>query len=315
MLRTFYAVYILHTILSGLVKTQAPISINIYSLWEFSDDSNHRTKKTNKTQCLPFSNHTNTMTTQILTQLNELARTHNVRILYACETGSRGWGFASPDSDFDIRFVFVHPLERYLAINEPQDSITQMITVDGELLDLSGWDLRKLLALLRRSNATPFEWLQSPCLYMEQTGFRDALWALAPQFASPRALIHHYLGICHNSIQGGISNGHIKIKKYFYILRPLLAASWTVDLGTVPPMEFAPLLKRLSDRPDLLAAINRLWAEKEQAVEAHVIPLIPEIQVFIESEMQRCKDIALGLDGKHHPDPAPLNAFFRKWLD
>jgi hypothetical protein len=85
-------------------------------------------------------------------------------------------------------------------------------------------------------------------------------------------------------------------------------------LGTVPPMEFAPLLKRLSDRPDLLASINRLWAEKEQAVEGHIIPLIPEIQVFIESEMQRCKDIASGLDGNHHPDPAPLNAFFRKWL-
>ncbi len=247
----------------------------------------------------------------ILQHVHALAAERGVRILYACETGSRGWGFASPDSDYDVRFVFAHPLRRYLSIQEPQSDINTFLDADGEVLDLNGWDLRKFLRLLARSNATPFEWLQSPIVYEQEAGFRETLWALAPGYFQPRAGVHHYLGICHNSIKTGIADGNIKIKKYFYILRPLLAAIWAADRQSVPPMEFRPLLQQIEHRRPLMEAIQALWAEKEKAAEAQVIQLIPVIQEFVEQEMERCRDVAATLTGKN-ADTQALDDFFQQ---
>lgn len=254
------------------------------------------------------------MTEKILTHLQAIAREKNLRILYACETGSRGWGFASPDSDWDVRFIYAHPRDAYLAVNEPQDTLTRILDDGGDVLDFNAWDLRKTLHHLRKSNATPFEWLQSPIVYMEEPGFRDALWALSPQYFIPRTAVHHYLGICHNAIKTGIDEGQIRIKKYFYILRPLLAAMWAADRQTVPPMEFAKLLPQIENRAPLMDAVRRLLAEKELAVEGQMIPLVPVIQDFIFAEMERCKAVAAEFEGSNS-DTEPLNRFFRAQLN
>jgi uncharacterized protein len=253
------------------------------------------------------------MTKNILHHLDRISKEKGVRVLYACETGSRGWGFASPDSDFDIRFIYVHPQEKYLSISEPQDTMGTIFEENGEILDFNAWELRKTLHHFRKSNATPFEWLQSPIIYQQEGNFREELWALAPSYFEARASVHHYLGICHNSIKTGITDGNIKIKKYFYILRPLLAAMWSADCQTIPPMEFRPLLTQIEGKRDLLAAIEQLWVEKEKAVEGHVIPLIPIIQAFIQEEMERCKAIASTLSNKKISNE-PLDLFFRKML-
>lgn len=249
----------------------------------------------------------------ILRHLNRVEREKSIRILFACETGSRGWGFASPDSDYDVRFVFVHPRDRYLAIHEPPDTITTIFEDGGEVLDFNGWDLRKTLHHLHKSNATPFEWLQSPIVYRQEDRFRDDLWALAPLFFSPRAAVHHYLGICHNSIKTGISEGNINIKKYFYILRPLLAAIWAADKQTVPPMEFQPLLAQVEYNTPVINAVRQLLTAKENALEAQRIPLVPVLQVFIETEMERCKALASDLP-KTTTSSEVLDTFFRKML-
>ena len=245
--------------------------------------------------------------------LRRLEQEKSVKVLYACETGSRGCGFASPDSDFDIRFASVHPLDRYLSIHDPQDTITTIFEDGGEVLDFNGWDLRKTLHHLSKSNAAPFEWLQSPIVYGQEGNFRDALWTLAPQFFSPRAAVHHYLGICHNSIKTGISAGQIKIKKYFYILRPLLAAIWAADRQTIPPMEFLPLLTQVADNVPLMDAIHQLLAAKEKALEAQTIALVPMLQAFIGLEMERCKSLASDLE-KTAVNADVLDEFFRKRL-
>jgi len=143
----------------------------------------------------------------ILHHLQRIEKEKGIRILYACETGSRGWGFASPDSDFDIRFIYVHPRDSYLSINNPQDTISSIFEDGGEVLDFNAWDLRKTLHHLRKSNATPCEWLQSPILYFQEENFREELWGMAQQFFNPQAAVHHYLGICHNSIKTGIGYG------------------------------------------------------------------------------------------------------------
>jgi len=245
--------------------------------------------------------------------LRRIAEKHGIRILYACETGSRGWGFASPDSDYDVRFFYAFPTERYLSVDEPKDTLMELFEDQGEILDFNGWELRKTLRHLRHSNATPFEWLQSPIVYRQEGDFRNELWTLAPPYFAPRATIHHYLGICHTSIKTGIADNQINIKKYFYILRPLLAAMWAADRQTIPPMEFEPLLSQIENQTDLMAAIRQLLKEKEQAVEGQAIPLVPVIQAFIASEMTRCREVSDTLEKKQVESDA-LDVFFRNIL-
>jgi len=253
------------------------------------------------------------ITSLILHHLNRMAAAEGIRILYACETGSRGWGFASPDSDYDIRFIYAHPRDQYLSINHPKDTITTIFEDGGEVLDFNGWELRKTLHHFRKSNASPYEWLQSPFIYQQVDNFREELWAMAPPFFNPSATIHHYLGICNNTIKTGISGDRIKIKKYFYILRPLLAAIWAAEFQTIPPMEFRPLLSQISGKEHLVNAIHQLWGEKEKAAEGYMIPLVPVIQEFIETEMARCKLAAARLE-KPAAKSDILDIFFRKML-
>ena len=108
----------------------------------------------------------------ILRELDRIEAEHDVRILYAAESGSRAWGFASPDSDYDVRFVYVRKAFEYVRLDEPRDGIEH---VNDGLLDINGWDLKKAMGQFARGNATLFEWSGSPhCVqnngYLE-TGF------------------------------------------------------------------------------------------------------------------------------------------------
>ncbi len=253
------------------------------------------------------------MTIQIQQHLQRLARENGFRVLYACETGSRGWGFASPDSDFDIRFIYAFPQDKYLTLREPMEQLSTIFEDSGEVLDFNGWELRKTLRLLSGSNASPYEWLQSPILYDEVASFRSALWAAALPCHQPRSAIHHYLGICHNSLTTGVTGDAINIKKYFYVLRPLLAAKWVADRGTVPPMQFAPLLEQVPADSEFRQAVAQLWIEKERAREGELTPLVPAIQNFIALEMERCKTIANEMK-KKTTENETLDAFFKQWI-
>lgn len=201
--------------------------------------------------------------------LLELARSQGVRILWACESGSRAWGFASPDSDYDGRFLFVHPRERYTSPWQPAEEIR--VDLPGDL-DFSGWDIGKALRLCARSNASLLEWLQSPIVYEQADGFRNALFPLASGCFSPREGIRNYLGIARSAAKAFGPDQRIKIKKLFYILRPLLAAHWIVEKGSVPPMTFEELLVplKVAERSALLAAIRRLEEAKRHAVEGEL---------------------------------------------
>jgi uncharacterized protein len=253
------------------------------------------------------------MTQQIHYHLQRFAQENGFRILYACETGSRGWGFASPDSDFDIRFIYVFPQERYLQLREPQEQISTIFEDSGEVLDFNGWELRKTLRLLSGANASPYEWLQSPIIYDNIDNFRSSLWDIAGLYHSPRSAIHHYLGICHNSLKSGIEGDSINIKKYFYVLRPLLAAKWAADRRTVPHMQFAPLLAQIPADTAFRKAVAQLWMEKERAPEGAMTPLVPAIQDFISTEMEHCKSVAEQME-KRHVDTQALDVFFKQWL-
>ena len=110
------------------------------------------------------------MKSRILSHLREIETTENVRIVYACESGSRAWGFPSADSDYDVRFLYVHPLEWYLSVDVKRDVIERPLQGG---LDISGWDLKKALQLFRKSNPPLLEWLGSPIVYLEQYSTAD----------------------------------------------------------------------------------------------------------------------------------------------
>ena len=247
--------------------------------------------------------------TTIAFELQQLAIQAHITILYACESGSRAWGFPSPDSDYDVRFVYLRPLEWYLSIEDCPDTIDLPI---NSLLDINGWDLRKALKLFKGSNSAIYEWIQSPIIYPPSSNLTTELLSLANNYYSPRAGIHHYLNMTTNCYREYLQLDLVKLKKYFYALRPILAAKWIVTYQTFPPMVFDALLALISDRQDILAEIDRLLTIKVTANETTMIPVSQILNDFIRSEIENC-ELAIKLIPKHDPDPLALNNLFKKY--
>ena len=151
-------------------------------------------------------------------KLATLAQQENLHFLLAVESGSRAWGFASPDSDYDVRALYIRPSAHYLAIDEGKDTFE---FIEDEWFDVGAWDIRKALRLLRKSNAVLLEWLRSPVVYAADSAFVRDLNTLAPQYAQAAPLLHHYRGIARNALGAMDLHGEIRLKKWFYVLRPL----------------------------------------------------------------------------------------------
>ena len=178
------------------------------------------------------------MKEKILKKLKEIEIQKDVEILFAVESGSRAWGFASPDSDYDIRFIYKHKPEYYLSLWEKPDVIEFMTEDD---LDGSGWDLRKAVKLLAKSNAPLIEWLFSPIVYFKNDDFVKQMQELAVECFSPIAVLHHYLGTTKNFMEV-CEMEEVKLKSYFYALRTALAGKWIIEKNSFPPVAFADLL-------------------------------------------------------------------------
>jgi hypothetical protein len=254
--------------------------------------------------------------TEIAARLAGLASAQQVKVLFACESGSRAWGFPSPDSDYDVRFVYAHPLPWYLSVEERRDVIeTPLEATDWGLFDMGGWDVRKMLRLVRKSNPVIWEWLQSPIIYAAMP--EDTLAALrqaVDSFYSPVAACHHYLALCRHTMERELTGPSVKIKKYFYMLRPILAAAWISQYRSVPPMEFAPLLAMVSDQPDILAAIHALLESKQTTDERIPIPRVAIIDQFLAEECERLKIATPNLPAANG-DKSALDGIFHKLLD
>lgn len=227
------------------------------------------------------------MRTQVLEALRDIEARHDVTVLFSCESGSRGWGFASPDSDYDVRFIYVHRLPWYLTVTPGRDVIEVPISGD---LDINGWDLRKALGLLRESNPTLLEWLGSPILYREEAETMAQFRALAAQVFSNAKGWHHYASMAKKNFREHLQADAVRYKKYLYVLRPLLAARWIRTQPGVPPMRFAELaqhtLHPVHDAA-LVDEINALLEVKMRAGEAATSPRWPGIHAFIEAELAR----------------------------
>jgi uncharacterized protein len=246
---------------------------------------------------------------KIESELQQLASQEQITILYACESGSRAWGFPSPDSDYDVRFIYLRPLEWYLSIDDRSDTIDLPI---NSLLDINGWDLRKALKLFKGSNSAIYEWIQSPIIYRAPSHLTNELLNLAPHYYSGRAGVHHYLNMTLSCYRAYLQSDAVKLKKYFYALRPILAAKWIVTHQTFPPMVLSTLLELISDRLDILAEIDRLLKLKAISNEATTIPISPILNDFIQAEIETC-ELAVKQIPKHEIDPQPLNSLFKQY--
>jgi predicted nucleotidyltransferase len=224
------------------------------------------------------------VTEKIQIELDRIEREESVRILYACESGSRAWGFESADSDYDVRFFYIRPPRWYLSIQNKRDVIEKPI--DDEL-DISGWDITKALELYRKSNPPLLEWLQSPIVYRENGTAAKQLRQLLADYFAPISCMYHYLHMAQVNYRAYSQEGLVSAKKSLYVLRPLLACIWIEnDFGPVP-MEFAILKDRLVTDDALRNAIDQLIAQKRLSDEADQGSRIPEITEFIDVQIGR----------------------------
>ncbi|WP_409416009.1 DNA polymerase beta superfamily protein [Flavobacterium sp. PS2] len=247
------------------------------------------------------------MKEKILKKLKEIENDKQVEILFACESGSRAWGFASPDSDYDIRFIYKHKPEYYLSLWEKPDVIEFMTEDD---LDGSGWDLRKAVKLLSKSNAPLIEWLFSPVVYYKNDAFLQEMQMFARECFSPIATLHHYLGTTKNFMDVCVME-EVKLKSYFYALRTALAGKWIIENNTFPPVAFADLLPIAPQNiQDKIIELQHIKANQD---EKYLHPKEVLITNFLLETVQFNQENASAL-GSGNKMNEELDLFFRKMI-
>ncbi|MFC3799342.1 nucleotidyltransferase domain-containing protein [Cohnella sp. GCM10012308] len=245
-------------------------------------------------------------------QLERLEREENVRILYACESGSRAWGFPSQDSDYDVRFVYVREPDWYLSIYDKRDVIERPIS---DRLDISGWDLRKALNLYRKSNPPLLEWLQSPIQYAERYTVAEQLRAISPLTFSPKSCMYHYLNMARGNYRTYLQGDRVKIKKYFYVLRPVLACEWIERYGDMPPMAFDVLVNRLLPRGgELWDTVKQLLVRKMAGEELDYEPRLAVVGDYLEERLDHLERSAALQSTRAERLDDRLDALFRSAL-
>ena len=250
---------------------------------------------------------------QIAARLAEIEVEYHVTVPYACESGSRAWGFPSADSDYDVRFVYVHPRDWYLSVDLERHDDTIDPTPEDDI-DLHGWDLRKALGLFRDANPTLLEWLRSPIVYRADETVLVRWRDLIPDYYTSGTLAPAYRGMARSIAEQNLSDEPIQQKAYLYVLRALLAVRWIEqDRGPVP-VEFDHLFDAADIRTDLRKAIDGLLDRKRTGTEWDAGPRLPTIHDFIEVELGRQADLQFP-KSRDRPGVEPLNILFRAVLD
>lgn len=245
-------------------------------------------------------------------ELRRLEYERGVRVLYACESGSRAWGFPSKDSDYDARFIYVHEKDWYLSIDACSRCDQIEIPITDEL-DIAGWELRKSFNLLMKSNAALLEWFDSPIIYMQDDFFASELQRLRVQYYNPIALMGHYYSMSLKSFEVFADQTQCKIKKMFYALRAALALEWCFrDLGPVP-MKYRVMVEELLGDKALIQTIDELQEKKEEATEATLIDLPQNIRSFISETLEKHKTLQAPWV-REEVDKLLLNEIFLKVL-
>ena len=243
-------------------------------------------------------------------KLLEIEQRENVKILHCIESGSRAWGFASPDSDYDVRFIYVRPPEFYLRLDKTRDVIEWQL---DDTLDINGWDLQKALTLLHGSNPTLFEWNNSPIVY-KTTPEWTQIASVIDRYFRQKSGLHHYVNTAKANYREYLRGESVRLKKYFYVLRPILAARWILKNQTPPPMLFSELMEACLEEA-LVPEVQELLRIKMETPEIGTGPRRDVINRYLDDSIveitQRIQEI--------HEEPEDrwpeLNRLFLKMLN
>ena len=242
-------------------------------------------------------------------KLREIEEKENVKILHAIESGSRAWGFASPDSDYDVRFIYVRPVEYYLRLEDRKDFIDWEM---DETLDINGWDLSKALQHFHKSNATLYEWSNSPIIYLTTPEW-DKIKQTAEGYFSCKAAMYHYYGTANKNYHAYLLEDMVKYKKYFYVLRPILACKWIEKKKCPPPVQFDELVQEVLEE-EMEPVVEKLLKAKRKMVEAEKGERIEELNQYIVKHLTEYKEKLERMEDDRKPEWKSLNRMFREIL-
>lgn len=243
----------------------------------------------------------------ILRELEKIEEQENVKILHCVESGSRAWGFESPDSDYDVRFIYAHTPDFYLKLERVRDVIEWKL---DDVLDINGWDIAKTLRLLHASNPTLFEWSSSPVVYRTSAQWAEVAKIQNDYFLKRNGL-HHYLHMAEGNYREYLTGERVKLKKYFYVLRPILACLWILERGTPPPVRFDELCKNCLEK-ELVPQIEKLLAIKTLTPEYGLIERNDELNGYIERNLCAIKERINSLEEQPERGWEELDCIFKR---
>ena len=243
----------------------------------------------------------------VLLKIREIEEKEKIRVLHVIESGSRAWGFASLDSDYDVRFIYVRDKDFYLSLRDTKDYIDWEL---NEVLDINGWDLKKALQHFHKSNATLFEWSNSPIVYATTEEWQNLYRQAAGRYFACKSAMYHYYGTANKNYHAYLLDDMVKYKKYFYVLRPLLACKWIEEKKCPPPVLFDELFHTVLE-DDMKPAVEDLLAKKVKMSEADKAPRIEKINQYIEEKLSYYKEAAESMKDDRNPDWEPLEKAFR----
>ena len=254
---------------------------------------------------MKYENFDGTVEELVLMKIREIEEKEQVKVLHVVESGSRAWGFASPDSDYDVRFIYVRDKNFYLSLRDQKDFIDWEL---NDVLDINGWDLKKALQHFHKSNATLFEWSNSPVVYYT-TDEWQRIYDKAKNYFACKSALYHYYGTANKNYHEYLTGDMVKYKKYFYVLRPILACKWIEEKKGPPPILFDELRNSVLE-DDMKLAVEDLLAKKIKMSEADKAPKIDLINKYIEEKLDYYKAMADTMADDRKTDWEPLDKLF-----
>ncbi|MDQ0198332.1 nucleotidyltransferase domain-containing protein [Neobacillus ginsengisoli] len=248
----------------------------------------------------------------IIEEIKKIEKQYQVKVCYAVESGSRAWGFPSKESDYDVRFIYVHQRDWYLSIEQKKDVIELPI---NNLLDINGWELRKALRLFNKSNPPLMEWLHSGIVYYQAFSLVEKMKSIQDQIFLPGSALYHYLNMTKRNYRDYLQGDHVKIKKYFYVLRPILACNWIERYNTIPPVKFQELVEEILENGVLKQEILTLLKRKINGEELYLGPKLTIINDYVEEEISRMEEYAKTIMISKTDITPQLDILFRTTLD
>ena len=248
----------------------------------------------------------------ILQKLRETENSHGVKIIHAIESGSRGWGFAAKDADYDCRFIYVHPMNWYLTIQDKQDFIE---VEENEVFDIKGVDVSRALKYIMKPDCSIYEWLSSNEIYICNESAVKLLIGLTADYFNPVPISWHYLSLARKMISDIDSASEAKIKKYFYVLRPIANLNFIALHAKMPYMEYAQTIAETDIPPEIRRNINELLNIKLTSTEHYKIPKNQILVNYFKTEIDRFEKSLKHIKHTRNKDYEQIDTVFRKIIE